>query len=172
MKAIQKIITLSVFFGLVFTSTQLAFAQTTAKIGWVDLRRIYEESEEFQKVSQELQDQRNQRQQELESKRMSLAEKINEFQVSRDLLPEKTQEQRVNELKQEERSFYEEMQQEQMELEALKDERLQPLIQELKETVEAIAAEEGYAMIFKKFYIAFGDPSYDITAKVIARMNQ
>ena len=61
---------------------------------------------------------------------------------------------------------------EEVEFDKTKQEKIEPLIKEIELVVQAVAKDEGYAIVFHRSALLYGDPQYDITAKVIDRVNK
>ena len=49
---------------------------------------------------------------------------------------------------------------------------MEPLFSQLNDIVEAVAKEEGYAFVFKKQNLAYGAAQFNITDKIIERLNK
>ncbi len=142
------------------------------KMGFIDLDEVFRTCEIFKQIFEELEQSYRAKVSKLEQREKSIREAIENFNVQKEIFKQDRIKQREVELKNEQEEFRKQFLTEQQRFSEEKDKKLEPAIQALQKEVEALAKAEGYAFIFKRTQLVYGDPQHDITAKVIARMNK
>ncbi len=150
----------------------IGFTQQTIKIGCVDLFEVFDKTQKFQKVKEELRQIAEEKKIKLQQMTKAWMDERDKFIVQQELLPEETARERHQELLQEQQQIMEMEKSEQQEFNEIKNEKLDPLMEEIVTVIETIANEEGYAFIFHKRRLLFANPQYDLTAKVIERIDE
>ncbi|HOJ58664.1 MAG TPA: OmpH family outer membrane protein [bacterium] len=145
---------------------------TTVKLGFVDLQRIHSEWAEYKKISDELKSLYTAKMQELRKKSQSIQKEWEGFELQKELLPPDSAKQQEDTLKLEASNFRQQLETEAQKWEQEREKRLEPLVQKLKTTIETIAKEEKYSFIFSRSYLFYVDPKFDITDKVLTRVNK
>jgi len=153
---------LSVLLMLLFICP-VAAEESTIKIGFIDLKRVYEESgkqEEFEKKLKEIR----------REKDLILIEMKDKISAMEKMMLELSDEKRIEKER--------DLRQLQIELENFRKDAANDLnrkmaelerefANELKEIVTKVGEEEGYTYILSDLVIMYSDPQYDLTEKVI-----
>jgi outer membrane protein len=152
-----------------------AAAQQSLKIGYVDSNRIIEATPGVAEAKDTYQKQADQWKTELDAKKKELSTLYEEYNKQAAILsPEKkTEKQQV--ITQKEREMQEYFQTKfgpQGEAGVKEKELLKPIYDRINKAIEEVRASEKYALIFdiQAGALAAGDPSLDLTDKVIARL--
>jgi len=159
-------------FVLVFGAPAGWAQQAQIKLGFVDLQRIHSEWIEYKKVSDELKAVYTSKMQELRKKSQSIQKEWEGFELQKELLPADSAKQQEDSLKLEANTFRQQLETEAQKWDQEREKRLEPLVQKLKAIIEDIAKEEKYSFIFSRSYLFYVDSKFDITDKVLARVNK
>ena len=149
-------------------------AQVTGapKFGFVDTDRIFSEVNVIKEKRQELIKARQRAEDELAKKISEWNEKRRKLETQREFLqPDAYNEQKTS-LDTEYVALRASKREEEARLSELFKETIGPVRTQVNEVVEKIAKEEGYAFIFMKEFLAYGAAQYDITQKVVDRLNK
>ncbi len=147
-------------------------AQQAVKIGFVDLQEVFKSGAKFKQTKNELREVLNEKVSKLQQMKQNFKSERDQFLLQKELLPDDTAQQREQNLKEEYDRILNMEQQEMKDFEGMKEDKIDPLIEEIITVVETIAKEEGYSIILHKTTLLYGDPQFDITAKVIDRINK
>jgi len=107
----------------------------------------------------------------LQTKQTTLQQKFGEYQQNNaDWLPNVRQEkeEEISKLDQEIKTF---AQTSQLNMQRKQQELLEPLMEQVQTAIETIAKEEGITFVMPDQTFLFSQEDYDITAKVITKMN-
>jgi len=150
----------------------LGFAQGDLKIAWVDLLEVYNKCDKFLKVKEELMQTKQSKSEKMQQMDNALRSEFEMFNTQKELLPKERSEERQKELMDKRDKFIQTLKTEEETFNELKSQKFEPVLKEVQQVIEEIAKKEGYAFVFRRSYIAYGDPKYDITAKIIERLNK
>lgn len=142
------------------------------KLGFVDLQEVFEKSAKFQRVRDEIKQEMQTKSDKIKQLDEQFRTQLNDFKVKRDLLPSDKAKERQEQLQNDYRGILGTIRTEEENFTKFRNDKLDPIIEDLKKVVEEIAKQEGYAFIFKRSDLAYGDPKYDITQKVIDKLNK
>jgi outer membrane protein len=160
------------FLVVVFAVSQSTAQETGLKLGFIDIDKVVDNSTMFKTAFAELKKIAESSEQGLSQKEEELKTKFEDFKVRREFMNEEKATQQATQLAKERDDFLRSTQLEKVNFNKAQKEKIDPLLEELRIVVEEIAKKEGYAFIFKRRNIAFGDPKYDITGKVIEFLNK
>ncbi len=149
-------------------------AQVTAgpKLGYIDTERILDESEMIMQTRNELRKEEDRIQAELQTIRTELEEKMRQLDAQKEFLKPEVYNQQYADLR---KKFIDYQALRQQKLSDLKEKYVQaarPIREQVNEVVQQIAQEEGFSFIFAKETLAYCAPKYDLTQKVIDRLNK
>jgi len=164
MKALRMFM-VSVF--LLFMMTAGAYAANNAKIGYVDLSRLFDEYHKTKEYDGVLETKHG----ELEKVGKEKVEKIKESESKLALLKEdqrKTLEEEIDAMKGEAQEF---VRQEQANLTKERNEKIREILLEIEKIVSDFAAKEGYDIILNDRVLIYGDPAQDLTEKMLTILN-
>lgn len=158
---------------LITAGPSIASAQTKElKLGFIDIDKVLESWSDFKAVSDTLEKAYEEKKNVLNQKNQSIQKEIDDFVAKKALLPADTIQQREKELQLQMDGFKNQLLKESKDFEQRKAEELKPLTEKLKSIVIEVSKEQGYAFVFRKNFLYYADPSYDITEIVLARINK
>ncbi|MDX9754423.1 MAG: OmpH family outer membrane protein [bacterium] len=149
-----------------------AAAAAPLKIAFIDLNEIFDNSPKFKAVFGDLKKLYSESKTSLDQTGKELQEKFSEFNLQKEFMSEDAAKQRRNQLLKDREQFMQMTQAEEVEFKEEQNKKLQPLLEELQKVVEKIAKDEGYAFVFRRKYIVFGDEKFNITKKVIDQLGK
>ena len=169
----MRILVLTVLaFSIVCLSTSKAFTQNKedkpVKIGFIDLKRVYEESgrkELYEKMMDELRREKTFGMNEMKGKVLAM-EKM-KLELSEEKMKEKDEE--IRKLKADLDAFINDAN---TDLKRKMSEYEREFARELKEVVTKIGDEESYTYILSDVILLYSQPKYDLTETVIAKFKQ
>lgn len=154
-----------VFF--VFITATGAYAANGAKIGYVDLSRLFDEYHKTKEYDSVLEAKHS----ELEKIGKEKVEKIKESESRLALLKEDQRtalEKEIETLKAEAQEF---VRQEQSNLTKDRNEKIREILLEIEKIVSDFAAKEGYDIILNDRVLIYGDPAQDLTENILTILN-
>ncbi|HXT99703.1 MAG TPA: OmpH family outer membrane protein [Polyangia bacterium] len=151
-------------------STSAAFADDL-KIGYVDMQRALNETDDGRKAKDKLKKDFEQKQKELDEQQNQLKKEIEDLDKKRSLLsPDK-----VREKEAELRTKLEKVQQtymrHQQDLSGKEQKETAKIFERMTKIIGEIAAAENFAMIVDKSALVFAKPHLDLTNELIRRYN-
>lgn len=160
-------------FLLAFIASLTVQAQPVVlKIGVIDMLKVFNDSERMQQITKSVRDSVDAKKKELARQEEEIKNEIQTLQMQRELMPQETFEKQLNELRAKQAEFVQNLSNEEREVDNEQERLLRPFVQELRGIVEEVAKEQGYNLILKKEYVAYVDPSMDLTDLVLQRLNQ
>lgn len=143
-----------------------------AKLGFVDTLRILDEVNIVKEKREELKDTREKAEAELQKQYADLNQRRSDLEAKKEiLLPDEYERQKAG-LQKELIDLNTMKSQKESELVRLYRETIRPIRARINEVVQEIAKEDGFAFVFLKDNLAYGAAQYDITEKVVVRLNQ
>lgn len=168
----RTFISIIFIFLLIFCFSPNAYMQDkdekVIKIGFVDLKRVYEESgrkEFYDKMMEDLGREKNITMNEMREKVVAM-EKI-KWELSEEKRKEKEEE--IRKLKNALETFVKDANND---LNRKMSEYEREFARELKELVTKVGDEEGYTYIISDVVLLYSQPKYDLTEKIISRFKQ
>jgi len=143
-----------------------------AKVGYVDMDRVFDEYTETQKASQELNKEINARRKEitkLENEITSLREELNTQEA---LLSKEERLKRAQEINQKIFDLQKYVRDVEMDLARKEETMTKKLITAIYNVVQEIGRKEGYTLILRKDSILYGGEGMDLTDEVIKVLNK
>ncbi len=158
--------------GLLFGGVATAAADDV-KIGYVDLQKALEQSEEGQQLKSELEQEFNQRQQQLDTKQQEVMQKRQELEQQAMMLSEERQQQMAMELQQEMQQLQETYLTLQQELAEQEARKTTELFDKMRSTIEAVGEEKGFTMVIERTEtsVLYAVDGLDLTDEVIERFD-
>lgn len=150
----------------------VGYAQATLKLGSLDLDKIQEKWEKWKSAEESIKNLIASKRKELLEKRKELLDSYESFKLQKELIPAETAKERYDKLQLEGNKLQEKEVADAKDVDDKKKEILDPLMEELKKAVEGIAKEGNYSFVFARRLLFFVDPAYDITDKVLERINK
>ena len=160
----------SLFLAVIFalSLTAVSYAQTTLKIAYVDLSRVFDEysktgnyDETLEKKSVEYQKSRNKK-----------LEKIQEAERKLVLLKEAEKEKLKVEINKDKNTLIEFDRQRQTDLRKERDEKIREILLEIEEVVKSYAEKDNYDIILNDRVLIYGSKTLDLTDKVLEILNK
>jgi len=149
----------------------VAFAANVAKIGTIDLQRVFETSTAGKSVQAKLKKEKEQMEAELKSKGAEIEELGRRLEresmvMSKEMRDEKEREHRIkiNDFKSLQQKFRGQLQSTEREL-------MNQLKEDIEEIVNQIGKSEGYLLIINKIGVMYSPSSIDITDQLIQKLN-
>src|SRR5262245_14205718 len=151
--------------------TSAAFAED-AKLGYVDMQRALNETEDGRKAKEKLKKDFEQKQKELDEKQAALKKEMEDLEKKRSLLtPDK-----VREKESELRGKLEQLQTTymrlQQDLSGKEQKETAKIFERMQKIMSEIAAAENFTMIVDKSALVFAKPHLDLTNELIRRYNK
>jgi outer membrane protein len=147
-----------------------AFAEDL-KLGYVDMQRALNETEDGRKAKATLKKEFDQKQKELDEQQAQLKKDIEDLDKKRTLLPAD----KVREKESELRSRLEKVQQtyvrHQQDLQGKEQKETAKIFERMTKIISEIAAAENFSMIVDKSALVFAKPHLDLTNELIRRYN-
>jgi len=172
-----KIMGKKLFFSLSFAFI-FAFTSSAQRIAYVDVNRILETIEEYQKAQDELDNTASKWRQDIAKEYDKIKGMYNKYQAEQVLLSDDARKQKEDEIMEKERQVRE-MQKEKFGPEGALFQKRKQLVQPIQDRVysaiEDYAQDRGYDFIFDKSGSAgliFSNPDYDKTDDVLRRLSK
>ena len=151
--------------------TSAAFAEES-KLGYVDMQRALNETEDGRKAKEKLKKDFDQKQKELDEQQNQLKKDIEDLDKKRTLLPPD----KVREKEAELRGRLEKVQQtymrHQQDLQGKEQKETAKIFERMTKIIGEIAAAENFSMIVDKSALVFAKPHLDLTNELIRRYNK
>jgi outer membrane protein len=141
------------------------------KIGYVDVRRAVEGSEQAQQAKTELQGQVEERQADLESQRQTIEDLQQELKQQGSLMSEDQRKEKERQLQEAMRKFRRAQQAAQEDLDARKNQVLQDLYDQVSQIISRIGEKEGFDLILTGPSAMYVADRVDLTERVVDRLN-
>ncbi len=157
--------------GSIVLSSDVTAQTSGPKLGFVDVERVLEEAEVFKAKAAELRAAREDSQKSLDEMTAPLVKEYEELQAQRSLMKPEEYTKKLNDLEKRKAEVRGIQRERQVQLNSRLKQTLDPLREKLQAVVEEIAKQEGYEFIFKRADLAYSAAQYDITDKVINKLN-
>ena len=164
-------LTFSAIIFIMFCSASVGFAANVAKIGTVDLQRIFETSAAGKSVQAKLKQEKDKMEVQLKSKGAEIEELGRRLEresmvMSKEMRDEKEREHRIkiNDFKTLQKKFRGQLQSTERQL-------MNQLKKDIDKIVTQIGKSEGYLLIVNKIGVIYSPSSIDITDKLIQKLN-
>ncbi len=162
------------FFGLfILGSAPSGFTQTTSlKLGSLDLDKIQEKWDKWQVAQKEITNLISSKRKELYEKNQELMQSYESFRLQKELLPADSAKERMDKLELERKKLRDKDTEDAKAVEDKKNALINPLMEELKKVIESVAKEGNSSFIFARRILFYVDEGFDITDKVLERLNK
>ena len=172
-RALCLMTALAVAASLIFGGVATAVADDGVKIGYVDLHRALEETDEGQRLKRELEREFETRQQRLDGELESVMQKRQEMEQQAMMLSQERQQQMAMELQQEMQKLQETYLTLQNELAQKEAEATTRLFEGMRSVIEEIGEEKGFTMIIERteLSVLYAVDGLDLTDELIRRFN-
>ena len=164
-------LTFSAVIFILFCYTNIAFAASVAKIGTVDLQRVFETSNAGKPVQSELKKEKDKMEVELKRKGKEIEEigkrlERESMVMSKEMRDEKEREHRIkiNDFKSLQKKFRGQLQQSERRL-------MNQLKKDIDVVIKQIGKSEGYLLIINSLGVMYSPSSIDVTDKLIQKLN-
>ncbi len=154
--------------GFLFFCTELFAEEGQLKIGFVDVKKVYEESELKKHYDKEIQELYQQRM--LEGREMQ--QEIEDMKRELRLVKGEAKEKKENEIRQKERQLAIFAQQVEKEINEKRNEFAMKFDDVVKEVVTALGKQGGYDYILSSAVMLYNSAGDDLTEKVIEKINE
>lgn len=166
---IQSILLVAVF-GLMVSNASAQ--QAALKFAFIDVDKIFEDSTHFKQAFKDIQKSVDESKKNLEKMNADLKDKVENFQVKKELLNDETAKQQRVQIEDDRQKLVAQTEQEDKKFNAMKAKLLAPLLKALQTVVDEVAKEDAYTFIFKRSTLAYCDSKMDITDKVRERLDK
>ena len=164
-------LTFSAVIFILFCCTNVAFSASVAKIGTVDLQRVFETSNAGKSVQAELKKEKDKMEVELKRKGKEIEEigkrlERESMVMSKEMRDEKEREHRIkiNDFKSLQKKFRGQLQQSERRL-------MNQLKKDIDVVIKQIGKSEGYLLIINSLGVMYSPSSIDVTDKLIQKLN-
>ncbi len=148
-------------------------AQSTGpRLAYIEIDRVLAEASVFKSKRDELREAHNEAQDQLDAMMENLRAQRQDLEDKKDLMKDSEYYKQRTELEKKLVELRALKQEKEMKLSNLARETLGPLGDKLEEAVENVAKEDGIGFVFKEKNLAYAAAQFDITQKVIDRLNQ
>lgn len=159
--------------GFSLAASSVAFAQEVPKLGYVDMQRAIDETEDGRKARASLKKIFDQKQKELDEQQEDLRKSKEDLDKKRSLLGADVVRQKEQELAGKLEKVQQSYMRHQQELQGKQNEAMSKIVDRMQRIIGKIAAGENFTMIFEKngAGLVYGKPSLDLTNELIRRYN-
>ena len=164
-------LTFSAVIVIMFCCANSAFAASVAKIGTVDLQRVFETSNAGKSVQSELKKEKDKMEVELKRKGKEIEDigkrlERESMVMSKEMRDEKEREHRIkiNDFKSLQKKFRGQLQQSERRL-------MNQLKKDIDVVIKQIGKSEGYLLIINSLGVMYSPSSIDVTDKLIQKLN-
>ena len=168
--AIRALLAFTLVFGLGFGSMATAAAEDV-KIGYVDLQRALEESDEGQKIRGELEKEFQQRQEQLDQKQQEVMNLQQQIEQQAMMLSDEALQQKQLQWQQKMQELQETYMTLQQELAQQEAQATQRLFGRMQSVINEIGEEKGYTLILERSDVLYAVDGMDLTDELIRRFN-
>ena len=151
-------------------STSAAFAEDM-KLGYVDMQRALNETEDGRKAKEKLKKDFEQKQKELDEQQAGLRKEIEDLDKKRTLLPADKVREKEAELRVKLEKVQQTYMRHQQDLSGKEQKETQKIFERMTKIIGEIAAAENFSMIVDKSALVFAKPHLDLTNELIRRYN-
>jgi len=141
------------------------------KIGYVDMQRALNETEDGRKAKAQLKKVFDQKQKELDEQQEELKKAIEDLDKKRTLLPADKVHEKETELQSRMQKVQQTYLRHQQDLSAKEQEATAKIFERMNRIISKIAAAENFSMIFDRGGVVFAKPHLDLTNELIRRYN-
>jgi len=143
------------------------------KIGFINVRRVVQESDKGKAATQRLQTEVNQTKSKLDAKKVEIQNLEKAFKANKDKWDLPTQQTKANEIEQKVKTLNREAEDYEEYYQKRETEQIKPIIDSLNQVITEIGKREGYTVIFDASgAILYINDANDVTDKVIKNFNQ
>jgi outer membrane protein len=150
--------------------TSAAFAEDM-KVGYVDMQRALNETDDGRKAKEKLKKEFDQKQKELDEQQNQLKKDIEDLDKKRTLLPADKVRDKETELRAKLEKVQQTYMRHQQDLSAKEQKETQKIFERMTKIISEIAAAENFSMIVDKSALVFAKPHLDLTNELIRRYN-
>lgn len=165
----------SIFWAHVIGATLIAMSGTVAaqnaKVGFVDVGRLLEDSPQAVAARQKLQNEFAPRNEELETLHKEVSDLAQKLTNESDVMSEEQRLEQEREVQRRRRDFERKRDEVREDLAIRRNEELGKLQEEVNTVVAEIASEEGYDLILTQAVALYASKRIDITDRVLKKMN-
>jgi len=151
-------------------SSSVAFAQET-KLGFVDMQRALNETEDGKKAKANLKKVFDQKQKELDEQQATLKKDLEDLEKKRTLLPADKVREKEAELQSRMQKVQATYMRHQQDLSGKEQEATGKIFERMTKIISKIAASENFSMILDKAALVYAKPHLDLTNELIRRYN-
>jgi outer membrane protein len=151
-------------------STSAAFAEDI-KVGFVDMQRALNETEDGRKAKEKLKKDFDQKQKELDEQQAQLKKEIEDLDKKRTLLPADKVREKEAELRVKLEKVQQTYMRHQQDLSGKEQKETQKIFERMTKIISEIAAAENFSMIVDRSALVFAKPHLDLTNELIRRYN-
>ena len=166
LKHYQKILALGLLLVL-----SLPVIAADLKVGYVDARRLLEESPQAEKASKKLKDEFGAREAELSSSQKELDDLQNKLQRDGDIMSESERKKMGIDILTKQRELRRKQEEFRQDITIRQNDAMGGLQDTIREAIQGIGRREGYDIIFYEG-ISYANPALDMTDKVLAELRK
>lgn len=153
--------------GLFALSSVASAQNANSKIGFINIQKVFESTEEGKALLKKLQDEHSAKQKELDSRMKAFEEKAKQFQAQSAMLKDDVRNERLQGLAKEERDLQALFMSYQGDINKKKGEALGKFEQKVMGVVDTISKAESLDYIFRQEVLLHAPDKMDLTAQVI-----
>jgi outer membrane protein len=157
-------------FAVLLLGASTALAEEV-KVGFVDMQRALNETEDGRKAKAQLKKVFDQKQKELDEQQVELKKAIEDLDKKRTLLPADKVHEKEAELQERMQKVQQTYLRHQQDLSAKEQEATAKIFERMNRIISKIAIAENFSMIFDRAGVVFAKPHLDMTNELIRRYN-
>jgi outer membrane protein len=157
---------------LVVAAPLMAQAPAATKVGYIDTRRVIQETPGAREAQETLEREMQGWQQQMQAMEDSLSTMMADYQQRSLVMSAEAKQRQEQQIMQKRQSFQERAEALQMQAGRRQQELMEPVMARVEEVISQVRQAQGYAIIFDvaSDVIVSADPSLDLTAAVIERL--
>lgn len=149
-------------------STLVAQAESSFKIGFVDMQKAIQTTSSGKKAKTELEAEFNKRKKELEKKEADLKKMKEDIEKKQSVLSEEVLGKKQVEFRNEMMKYQESVQKNQLEIQKKERDLTQPILEKMKKAIANVAKAKGYTMVIENSaMVLYAESGHDLTEEVI-----
>jgi outer membrane protein len=150
-----------------------AFAAAEQKIGFVDMQKAIQDTEEGKKAKKELEADFNRKKKDLEKKEGDIKKMGEDLEKKALVLADDVKAKKQAEIQGEMRKYQEAVQKSQMDIQKHERDLTQPIIVKIRKIIEELAKKDGYSVVLEKSeqLVLYSVKEIDLTDRAVKEFN-
>ncbi len=168
----RRVYRLIVLWACLFAVGPFASADQVIKLGYVDMKRVFNNYFKTEAASKDLEQQYENLRQQIKSQEDKVKRLGDELELKRAVLSKEQKDKLENEIRDKLNELKSFATQADAELRTKTSDRTRDIVKEIQEVIQQIGTREGYTVIFDKAVVLYAAPAFDLTEKVLDELNR